>query len=270
MLLFPVLQIPAYFLNAGPSTTCPVSAMTAPMLYDVLIVGGGPAGLAAASGLARQLYTNVVFDSGVYRNSRAQHMHNVLGFDHVPPEEYRAKARADLVARYNTTTFATTEVKTIVKTAQGLFKVSSADGRGWYGRKVILATGVMDLPPEDIAGFGDCFGRGIFHCLFCHGYEERGVDRIGIFALGQMGAVQMAMHVAFMAKPLGKKITIYTHGNQALADEIAASASSFGFVVESSKITGVRMSGKAHEVIITLADGTEITEGFVVRATIPT
>jgi thioredoxin reductase len=59
----------------------------AALLRDVLIIGGGPAGLAVATGLARQLYTAVVFDSGVYRNARTQHMHNVPTWDHRNPAD---------------------------------------------------------------------------------------------------------------------------------------------------------------------------------------
>ncbi|TKX22614.1 FAD-binding domain-containing protein 28 [Elsinoe australis] len=72
---------------------------------DVLIIGGGLAGLAVATGLARQLYTAVVFDSGVYRNARTNHIHNVPTWDHRSPVEFRAKAKSDIIARYETIKF---------------------------------------------------------------------------------------------------------------------------------------------------------------------
>src|SRR6185437_10452876 len=81
------------------------------LLFDVLIIGAGPSGLSTATGIARQLHTAVVFDSGVYRNAKTQHMHNVLGWDHRNPAELRAAARADLTSRYSSFLYetATTE-----------------------------------------------------------------------------------------------------------------------------------------------------------------
>jgi gliotoxin/aspirochlorine biosynthesis thioredoxin reductase len=236
-------------------------------LYDVLIIGGGPAGLGAATALARQLYTTVVFDSGVYRNARATHMHNVLGFDHIPPADFRAKARQDLLSRYGeTTTFREVAVESLEKTSQGLFKAIDATGVDWYGRKVVLATGVKDIPPADIAGYGDCWARGIFHCLFCHGYEDRGAASIGVLAFGSCGNTFIATHLMNMAKPLGDKITLYTHGNEDLASELRLATKDLSHVgVDSRKITSLRMGPKGPQVIMKFgSDDEPVTEGFLV------
>ncbi|KAJ2979729.1 hypothetical protein NQ176_g3073 [Zarea fungicola] len=85
-------------------------------VYDVLILGGGPAGLSMATTLARQAYTALILDSNVYRNARATHMHNVPGFDHVPPADFRAKVRSDLMARYKSVEFR--DATTIVEVRQ--------------------------------------------------------------------------------------------------------------------------------------------------------
>ncbi|CCF36735.1 GliT protein [Colletotrichum higginsianum] len=116
------------------------------MLHDVLIIGAGPAGLATATALSRQLYTSVLFDSGLYRNARATTMHNVLGFDHVPPAAFRAKAREDIKARYaESVIFADVEVLKTSKVKEGLFSAEDAEGKTWLGRRLVLATGVTDI-----------------------------------------------------------------------------------------------------------------------------
>jgi gliotoxin/aspirochlorine biosynthesis thioredoxin reductase len=147
------LQLLHNILNSTANSTM---AVTTP-LFDVLIVGGGPGGLSVATGLARQLYTAVVFDSGVYRNARAQHMHNFATWDHRSPAEFRAKAREDLLARYDTIRFVNTRIDGVAKTTKGLFRATDSTGKVWEGRKLVLATGVRDIPPE-IEGYEDCWG----------------------------------------------------------------------------------------------------------------
>lgn len=129
-------------------------------LIDVLIIGGGPGGLSVATGVARQLYTAVVFDSMVYRNMRTDHMHNVLTWDHRSPGDFRAKGRADLAARYNTVTFENTKIDSIKRLDTGHFEATDAKGRIWTGKKVVLAVGCHDIMPE-IPGYDEAWGRGM-------------------------------------------------------------------------------------------------------------
>jgi thioredoxin reductase len=148
------LTLPLSFLTMSLATNLTTT------LFDALIIGAGPAGLSVATGLARQLHTAVVFDSGVYRNARATHMHNVLGWDHVNPTELRAKGKADLLARYTTVQFQNETVESVrrLKTERSLFEAVDTKGNKWYGRKVVLATGVKDVM-LDIQGFEEMWGR---------------------------------------------------------------------------------------------------------------
>lgn len=130
-------------------------------LYDVLIIGGGPAGLSAALSLARILHSVVVFDSGVYRNQKAEHMHTLPTWDHRAPSEYRASARQELLTRYKTVTFQNTAVARIAKNEAGVFEATTADSGVWKGKKVILATGSRDVLLDEMEGYDECWVKGV-------------------------------------------------------------------------------------------------------------
>lgn len=233
-------------------------------LYDVLIIGGGPAGLAIASGLARQVYSALIIDSGVYRNARANHMHNVPGFDHAPPSEYRAKLRDDLTRRYKTIDFQTAKIAEVRKLDSGIFEAVDDKGAVYQGKKLGLATGVRDMVELEAEGYDDCWGRGIFHCLFCHGYEERGAASSGILVSGMLSAPDFISHVFLMAKRLSGAVTIYTNSNPSVASEMSTRILGTKMHIDDRAITRFsRVSEDSPEVTITFADGTTKTEGFI-------
>ncbi|KAF7559039.1 hypothetical protein G7046_g5098 [Stylonectria norvegica] len=211
-------------------------------LYDVLIIGGGPAGLAMATSLARQLYTILVLDSAVYRNARAKHMHNVPGFDHVDPADYRAKAKADLLKRYESVEFKTATIKEVRKLESNVFEAVDDQGRAYQGRKLGLGTGVRDVFENQPEGYEECWGRGIFHCLFCHGFEERGAESVGVLAGGWFITPEGLSHVSPMAKRLSKSVTIYTNGNETLQAAVQANLHSSKFHFDNRAITRVVQS----------------------------
>jgi thioredoxin reductase len=131
-------------------------------LVDVLILGGGPGGLATATGLARQLYTAVVFDNKVYRNARADHMHNVPGWDHQPPSALRDKARSDLLSRYSTVQFQDIAISQVRKNGTtGHYEAVDQTGLVWTGRKLVLANGAAEVHP-DIEGYAECWGYSMY------------------------------------------------------------------------------------------------------------
>ena len=161
-LLFPLQLIFNFDNDTSPTSREIDSTMQAAnSVLDVLIIGGGPAGLSVATGLARQLYTAAVFDSGVYRNELAAHMHNVVTWDHRSPADFRKKARDDILKRYSTIQFQSTRITNVSKTAEGQFEAKDDQGKTWLGRKLILATGVQDIYPA-IDGYKDCWAIGMY------------------------------------------------------------------------------------------------------------
>lgn len=132
--------------------------MTTPAIYDVLIIGAGPAGLSTALGLARQTYSAIVFDSKQYRNAAADRMHNVLSWDHKPPAEFRAAAKENILSRYQSIQFKDATIVSATKRQDGIFEVTDAEKNKYQGKKLALATGVTDVLP-DIRGFKDLWGK---------------------------------------------------------------------------------------------------------------
>ncbi|KAG8624196.1 hypothetical protein KVT40_009172 [Elsinoe batatas] len=181
--------------------------------YDVIVVGGGPAGLQTALGLARHLWRILVIDSGSYRNDATSHMHNVPGWDHAKPSDFRKSVRDQILERYDTVNFIEGKwVTKIEKNAEGLFTAALDDGTNVCGRKVVLATGIKDVAPP-IPGYDELWGKSILHCLFCHGYEERGVESAGVLATDGLGNEMLPTWVARYAQRLAARITIHANGS---------------------------------------------------------
>jgi thioredoxin reductase len=150
---------------------------------DVIIVGAGPAGLSAALVLARACRSVLVFDHGHPRNASAGHLNGFLTRDGIPPLEFLAIAR-DEIARYESVTVHDLEV-TSAACDEKAFRVTTADGRSFAAKKLLLATGVVDHVPE-IPGLREMYGRSVFHCPYCDGYEVRGKP-LAVYGSGDRG-----------------------------------------------------------------------------------
>jgi thioredoxin reductase len=143
-------------------------------VYDVVVVGGGPAGLAGALCLARARRTVLVVDAGAPRNDPAAHMHNYLGRDGNSPKALLEDGRAE-VARYGGECVSGTVVSAEALSGSDeapRFRVELADGRSVSARRLLLTSGLVDELPE-VPGVAERWGKDVVHCPYCHGWEWR-------------------------------------------------------------------------------------------------
>jgi len=136
---------------------------------DVIVVGAGPAGLSAALMLGRCRRSVVVFDNGKPRNAPSHALHGYLTRDGVPPAEFLTLAREE-IRTYQTVQLRDEEVSAVACRSAGGFLVTLGSGEQLRSRKLLIATGVVDNLP-DIPGFRELYGRSVFHCPYCDGWE---------------------------------------------------------------------------------------------------
>jgi thioredoxin reductase len=167
--------------------------------YDVIIVGGGPAGLNAAVVLGRCRRKIIVFDSGNQRNKQSHGIHNFLTRDDILPSAFLRIAEKE-IKKYG----ASLKRKKIIsasKIANGNFIVKDWEGVAYQSRKLIIATGLTDILPA-IKGIENFYGKSVFHCPYCDGWEVRD-KRIAVYSETKKG-VELALslktwsrHVSF-------------------------------------------------------------------------
>lgn len=150
------------------------------MIHDAIVVGGGPAGLAAATWLGRYRCTTLLVDAGEPRNRWTAHTHGYLGWDPATPRTLLQAARAQ-VDVYDEVTAHEGRALDARKDGEEFVVAAERDGavREFRGRRLVLATGVRDVFP-DIPGFFDHYGTSVFHCPTCDGYEARGLPVVAI------------------------------------------------------------------------------------------
>ncbi|KAI1626533.1 thioredoxin reductase glit [Exophiala viscosa] len=245
-------------------------------IYDALIVGAGPAGLSAALGLSRVHRSKVVFtkplDAG-FRNEGAEEMHNVLSRDCTPPADFRQISK-DQNMKYSTTEFVAAEITFLKKiepndkdqiALPSHFEALDRDGRKWHGRKIVLATGSVEVLPTNIPGYKENWPQNIFQCLFCDGHERSHLP------FGMIGFSPMHAHAAQMANLLVTKTsgppTIFSNGPIPETESMLKaleSVKALGCKVETGKIDRL-VPAESPEVGVTvhLEDGKSMHLGFL-------
>ncbi|PSJ61300.1 NAD(P)/FAD-dependent oxidoreductase [Pseudaminobacter soli (ex Li et al. 2025)] len=199
------------------------------MMFDAIVVGGSYAGLSAALQLARARRKILVIDAGQRRNRFASTSHGFLGQDGRGPGEIVADARKQLAA-YQTVEFSDDLVEAVGKADKG-FSAQTASHGDFEARRLILATGVADELP-DVPGLRERWGKSIFHCPYCHGYElDQG--QIGVLAVSDM-----SMHHALMLPDWGPT-TLFLNGAFVPDADQLAKLQTRGVKVESEPVARI-------------------------------
>ncbi len=209
---------------------------------DAVVVGGGPAGLAAASWLGRYRRSVVVVDSRDYRNASVERSHGYLGRDPQSPADLLRRGREEVLA-YPTAEIRVGAVEAIRRRDDGLFAVDD----DLLAHRVVLACGVTDTFPE-VEGFFEHYGASVFHCPSCDGYEARDRD---VVALG------WDPHLVGFATELQNwacSVTVVTDGRRFEGDDVCRGTlaeqgitlleqDAVRFLGERGALTGVELSG---------------------------
>jgi thioredoxin reductase len=172
------------------------------MGYDVVVVGGGAAGLSGGLVLARARRRLALVDGGEPRNAVAAHLHGFLSRDGMSPADLAEVGRHD-VARYGGDVV-DGSVRAIEPSGENGFAVRLTDGTVLTTRAVLVATGLRDELPE-VAGLRERWGKDVLHCPYCHGYEVR--DR----PLGVLGGANrpFTLHQALLLRQWSDDVVFF-------------------------------------------------------------
>ncbi|KAL1644725.1 hypothetical protein SLS58_004187 [Diplodia intermedia] len=256
-----LLQLALTALSLG--AVLPRQDQEQPTVYDAIIVGGGPSGLGALSGLARVRRNVLLIDSAEYRNAETRHMHDVLGFDGVTPAYFRWAAR-EQISHYETVSWTNGTVEAIEpsgdpssSSSAPSFTVTSrgfdgGDVTSYRARRVILATGLRDVLP-DTPGVAESWGRGLFWCPWCDGHEH--ADQ----PLGLLAPLPDVPGLVREMRTLNRDVVAFVNGTDTAAGRAATTEEegSSGSWEEYLKLLGVRVDNRTISAVVRLADGAE-------------
>ncbi|MFI2763645.1 NAD(P)/FAD-dependent oxidoreductase [Streptomyces echinatus] len=218
--------------------------MTATHTYEVVVVGGGAAGLSAALVLGRARRRTLVVDAGEPRNAPSAHLQGYLSRDGMPPAEFLAVGRAE-IARYGVELV---RDRVVGATRDTDFTVVLAGGRTVRARQLVIATGLRDeLPP--VPRLAERFGRDVVHCPYCHGWEVRDLPT------GVLATSPLSVHQALMVTRWTGDVRLFLHevGEAELTDVDRRRLRAAGarvvpgavaeLVIADDRLTGVRLAG---------------------------
>ena len=216
-------------------------------MKDVVVIGGGAAGLGGALTLGRARRSVQVIDSGRPRNAPAAHMHAFLSRDGMSPGELLALGREEV--RSYGGEVVSGEVVAARKDADG-FTVTLADGGEVRARRVLVTTGLADELPA-VAGLAERFGRDVVHCPYCHGWEVRD-QAVGVLATGPM-----SLHQVRLFRQWTSDLVFFQHTGPRPDDEEMKTLAGRGITVVEGEVTAVEITDDALTGV-RLADGTVV------------
>jgi thioredoxin reductase len=223
--------------------------------YDVVVVGGGAAGLSGAVAVARSRRSVLVVDAGEPRNAPASGVHDLLGQEGRAPAELLSAGRDELRG-YGGTVRQGTAVAAR-RDGEG-FAVELGDGSTVRARRLLVATGLVDELP-DVPGVAELWGTDVLHCPYCHGWEARDA------AIGVLATSPLVMHGALLWRQLSDDVTVFLHTADALTDDDLERLAARDIAVVTGAVSALeiadgRLTG------VRLADGTVVPRRFVVVA----
>jgi thioredoxin reductase len=178
--------------------------------YDVVVIGGGAAGLSAALVLTRARRRVAVVDAGEPRNAPAASVHGFIGRDGTPPRELLDLARQEVLG-YGVRLVAAA-ANHVTMGVDGGFAVDLGAGGVLHARRVLVATGLRDEVP-DVPGVHERWGRDLLHCPYCHGYEVRDQP------LGLLGGTPGAVELALLLRQWSPDVVLFPHTGQVTTEE---------------------------------------------------
>ena len=203
--------------------------------WDCIVVGAGAAGLSAALVLGRARRKTLVVDAGRQSNLAAHGIGGLLGQDGRPAPEFYAEGR-DEIAKYPSVEFRSGEVAG-GGGAQDSFVLYLAEGSSVQARRVLLAPG-MDYRYPDLPGVAERWGRSVFHCPFCHGWEVR-EQALGVLDRGESGVRR-----ALLLGAWSDDVTLFTDGPAELGEEDAERLRKADVAVDERQVAELRGPGE--------------------------
>lgn len=229
---------------------------------DVVVIGGGAAGLNGALMLARSRRSVVVIDSGTPRNAPAEAMHGFIVLDGTPPTELLRRGREQVRQYGGRVVFGeVASAEPAVPSNEGdlRFTVTLADGRALTARRVLVATGLRDVLPY-VPGLAEHWGRSVVHCPYCHGWEVRD-ETIGVLATGPA-----SVHHALLFRQLSDDLVYFT-GDTELDEENRARFAARGIRIVDTPVDEVVKADDGGIAGVRLADDTFVARRILAVAT---
>jgi thioredoxin reductase len=225
--------------------------------WECVVIGGGAAGLSAALVLGRARRRTLVVDAGSPSNSAAPVIGGLLGYDQRPPADLYAAGRREL-SSYLSVDYRAGEVVGGVRT-DDVMELYLDDGQLVRGSRVLFATGMQYCPP-DLPGLGAMWGKTVFQCPFCHGWEMRD-KRLAALASGEE-----AVHAALMLRGWSADVAVLSDGPSRLDARQAQLLTNAGVAVDERRV--VELLGTGGELAaVAFADGTRMErDGLLVEA----